>query len=294
MSIPATNIATQVYPNRYYIDTSELVECVDLPISPFAVDKLTPEGQYRPLSVLMYIDGISPFEPTERFVVANFDKILPGYLIDVTDIIRSFIDPDLVLPLAVGFSVIINVNETLYEVPTKAALVKQFPAEPLDPIINVDFADMVAITEPDPLAFVTETDPFTTTIYHTATGILIPDMASSGGVFRLRRVIDPVFSGSIVVPANIRVIDDSTLHSTDGFTLTLTGGTWTFGINTNPSLDIQILSITAPGNELVNTLPLVVNLDITVITFTGDTSCTVTIEHTGLNTPFIFNVILFP
>lgn len=293
MIIPATNIATEVYQNRYYVDTSEIIECVDLPISPFAVDKLTPEGQYRPMKLVVFVNLNDPATPQSgRQVVAYMDKFLPGYLVDITDYILPFItDPLTPVSIAIGFTVIINVNEKLYEVPTKASIVKQVIP---DEITNVDFITMDLITDPDPLAFVTETTPFLTKTYHTSTGILVPDISTSGGVFRLLRVIDPVFSGSTVVPANIIVVDDSTDHTTDGFTLFLTGGNWTFGIKTSPDLDIQILDITAPGNTLVSSLPVTVNGHSTqIVTFNGFSSCTVTIAHTGQNTPFVFDVVLF-
>ena len=293
MTILSTDIATQVYPNRYYVDTSELFECVNLPISPFAVDKLTPEGAFRPLSVLMYVNVGSPVTPNNRVILAYFDKILPGYLIDVTDFVRAYIvDPLTPASIALGFSIVINVNEVLYEIPTKAAIVKQSVP---DDIVNVDFIDMVAITDPDPLSFVIETTPFLVKTYHTTSGILIPNVANDGGVFRLRRVINPVFSGSTIVPANIIVVDISTDHPTGGFTLFMNGGNWSFGIKTSPDLDIQILDVTAPGNTLISVIPFTVNGHTTqIVNFNGYSSATVTITHTGLNTPFVFEVVLFP
>jgi hypothetical protein len=295
MSIPATNIATQVYPNRYYIDTSELVGCVYLPVSPFAVDKLTPEGQYRPLKVLMYVNEASPATPANRVPLAYFDKILPGYLIDVTDIVRSFItDPLIPLQLAFGFSVIINVNEVLYEVPTKAAIVKQ---QSVDPIINVDFVNMAVITDPDPLVFVIETKPFITITYHTTTGILIPDVGASGGVFRLRRVIDPVFSGDVVPPSVDSLLfvgDSNSSTSTSPYDMGIIIGSSPQFLNAFP-LDIIITSIVCSPNvsfSFVPPTPLAATCVVgtgfeCLVTALSSGAKTITINHNGTNSPFV-------
>jgi len=184
-----TNLLISSTKNRYYVDTSEIIECVDLPISPSLTDKLTPEGQYRPLKLVVFVNTATPSTPANRTVVAYFDKFLPGHLVDITDLLLSYIaNPLTPVLLSVGFSVVIQVNETFYEVPVKASIIKQFGG-----ITNVNFSTMAQITNPDTLSFVTESTTPSATTFNTFVGLYILDVLNSSGVFRLTRTINPTF-----------------------------------------------------------------------------------------------------